>query len=207
MNRIGIVLDKSGSMESIRTDTLGGFNAWLKTLKETGQDAKVTLTLFDTNFVQLWDGKPLKECQPLKADQYAPGGNTALNDAFGDTLASMRKHAKKGDRNLVVVITDGQENSSKRFTKPQLKETVQKLTAKGWEFIFLGVDIDAFADATSYGIGTFTQGARTGVSLKSQYAVLSTSTSNWSGGSSTVGSMPTSIDKDGKTKKEPVTTP
>lgn len=156
---IAIVLDRSGSMSSVRNDTIGGFNTFLKAQKDLGGDARLTLAQFDDQYEVVHENKPLMDVPELNVDTFVPRGGTALLDAIGDTINSTGKHLaampedKRPKRVAFVIITDGQENSSKRFKKEAIKTMIEHQRDKyAWEFLYLGADLGGIADATSWGI-------------------------------------------------------
>ena len=156
---IVVVMDKSGSMHLRASDAIGGFNSFLEEQKKEPGEANLTLVLFDTTYSIPVSGKPIKEVEPLTAHTYQPGGNTALNDALA--RAVVETHARLADmpekdrpeKVICVVITDGEENSSVEHTKTQVKLLVQHHEEKhDWAFIYLGIGVDAFAEARQVGI-------------------------------------------------------
>ena len=151
-----LVLDKSGSMSGLESDTIGGFNSMIEEQKKLGVNANVTTVLFDTNFNVIHDRTDLKKVKKLTSKQYVAGGNTALLDAVGDTINRIQKVDgidAADNRVLFVIITDGMENSSREYSKAQIKKMItQKQNENGWEFIFLGANIDAADEAGNLGI-------------------------------------------------------
>lgn len=151
------LIDKSGSMYNLTNDTIGGFNSFVESQKD---DTKTTLTtvLFDGNWRILHDGVDVYSVEPMTAKDYIPSGNTAMLDAIGETINRVQdRHdelgAEKPDNVLFVITTDGMENSSRNFTKAQIEKMIQHQTkGHGWEFIFLGANMDAVSEATSIGI-------------------------------------------------------
>lgn len=158
LTEIIVVLDKSGSMGSVREDTIGGFNTFLQDQKELPGKAILTLTMFDTEYSFVERGALLESVQPLSNETYTPSGMTALLDAVGKTIndvvsrhASLPEDEKPG-KVILVVITDGQENSSTEIvSKKELGKMVKKQEDDGWEVIFLGADIDAWGEGGSMG--------------------------------------------------------
>lgn len=153
-----IIMDKSGSMNTVVDDTIGGFNSFIKKQKKLPGKASFTKVQFDTNVVI--DGpKDIQEVEPLTKHTYSPGGSTALLDAIGQTIDSVGlrlRNTKEEDRPnkvVVVIITDGQENSSVRFTKAKIKDMIEHQTNRyAWEFHFMGANQDSFAEAGSLGV-------------------------------------------------------
>ena len=151
-----LVLDKSGSMSGLESDTIGGFNSMIEEQKKLGVNANVTTVLFDTNFNVIHDRTDLKKVKKLTSKQYVAGGNTALLDAVGDTINRIQKVDgidAADNRVLFVIITDGMENSSREYSRAQIKKMISDKQEKyDWEFIFLGANIDAASEAQSIGI-------------------------------------------------------
>ncbi|MCD8212630.1 MAG: VWA domain-containing protein [Campylobacter sp.] len=151
-----LILDKSGSMSGLENDTIGGFNSMIDKQRELGIKTNVTTVLFDTNFNIIHDRQDINKIEKLTSKEYFAGGNTALLDAVGSTINKIQNMPDiyaKDNRVLFVIITDGQENSSKEYTKSRIKNMItDKQNKYGWEFIFLGANIDAVSEAQSIGI-------------------------------------------------------
>ncbi|MDT4761135.1 VWA domain-containing protein [Sphaerochaeta sp. PS] len=152
------ILDRSGSMVGLESDTIGGFNSLLKAQKKEEGVARVTTVLFDHRYTMLHDRVPIREVKPLTEKEYEVGGTTALLDAVGRTIDAfsydrIAKEQKEVPSVLFVIITDGQENSSSDYTLAQIRTRIEECKeSRGWEFIFLGANIDAFQAASSMGI-------------------------------------------------------
>ena len=153
------ILDRSGSMAGLVNDTIGGFNSMIDSQKLTKGDCLVTTVLFDTRFTRLHDRVPLQDVKPLTREDYVPGGCTALLDAMGDTIrhvAHIHKYSRREDvpeNVLFVITTDGLENASHRYSAAEIRKMVDHEQEKyGWQFLFLGANIDAFSAAESIGI-------------------------------------------------------
>lgn len=157
---ITIVLDRSGSMASVTDDTIGGFNTFLEDQKkQKGTTASITLYQFDHEFETLINAADVKSANKLTKGTYIPRGSTALLDAVGRAINETGKRLsdtpekERAGKVIFVIITDGYENASKEFKKPQIKEMIQHQTEKyNWQFLYLGADQDSFAEAASYGI-------------------------------------------------------
>ena len=145
MDRV-FILDRSGSMESCWDDTIGGFNAFLAEQKPLG--GTMTLIQFDHEYLLTYETKPIEEVEPLTRETFKPRGATALLDALGRAI----KEIKSATPPTVVVLTDGEENSSTKYTKSHIKDLVEQRTKDGWTFVYLGANQDAFAEAGSIGI-------------------------------------------------------
>ena len=153
------ILDCSGSMSGFESDTIGGFNSILDKQKKEDGRCCVTTVLFSGHSKLLHDRVDISEVRPLTCDDYRVGGCTALLDAVGNTIrhiAKIHKYARPEDvpeKTLFVITTDGYENASRRFDADEVKRMVGHEKEKyGWEFIFLGADIDAVETAGSIGI-------------------------------------------------------
>jgi len=154
------ILDRSGSMAGLESDTIGGFNAMLEKQKAQPGKAYVTTVLFDNELQTLHDRVALEDIRPLTAEDYTVRGCTALLDAMGDTIrhiAAIHRYARPEDvpeRTVFVITTDGMENASHRYTAEQIRKKVEHEKEKyGWEFLFLGANIDAIGTASRFGIG------------------------------------------------------
>ena len=153
------ILDRSGSMSGLESDTIGGFNSMLKKQKGEPGEAFVTTVLFDTRFERKHDRVKLEDVAELTAADYIPGGCTALLDAIGDTIrhiVHIHRYARPEDvpeKTVFVIMTDGYENASHRFTRDEVKRMIEHEQEKyGWEFLFLGANIDAIQTAGGIGI-------------------------------------------------------
>ena len=152
------ILDESGSMAPLRDDTIGGFNTMLEKQRGTEGKAFVTTIMFSDDSKLVHDRKPLEEVPELTAENYAPMGCTALYDAVGSAIkhiANIHKYGRKEDvpdKTLFVITTDGMENASKQFNAAKVKKLISAQQELGWEFIFLGANIDAAAAAADIGI-------------------------------------------------------
>lgn len=153
------ILDRSGSMAGLETDTIGGFNSMLKDQKKADGKAYVTTVLFDTEFIRLHDRVDISQVEPMTDSDYVPRGCTALLDAVGDTMnhiETIHKYIRPEDvpsKTIFIITTDGMENSSRRFDHTKIKKMIGEAQKnKGWEFIFLGANIDAAQTAASMGI-------------------------------------------------------
>lgn len=156
---IVVVMDKSGSMNIRRNDAIGGFNQFLEDQKKEPGEANLTLVFFDTTYCIPIKGIPIKDVQPLNGDTYRPGGGTALNDALARAITetgarlSELPEDQRPNKVICVVITDGEENSSKEHTRDQVQEMVKHQEEKyDWAFIYLGTEVNAFDEARQLGI-------------------------------------------------------
>ncbi len=144
MDRI-FILDRSGSMESCIDDTIGGFNAFVREQVPFG--GTLTLVLFDHEYTPVYTAKPIGDVEPLTRETFTPRGSTALLDAIGKTIKDTTSNIP-----TVVILTDGQENSSHTYTKAHIKDLIEGRQRDGWTFVYLGANQDAFAEAGSIGI-------------------------------------------------------
>ena len=153
------ILDKSGSMAGLEADTIGGFNGMIERQKKAEGEALVSTVLFSNESTVLHDRVDLQELAAMTDRQYCVGGCTALIDAIGGAIhhiGNVHKYAREEDRpehTVFVITTDGMENASRRYTSGQVKAMVERQKARyGWEFLFLGANIDAVETAARYGI-------------------------------------------------------
>ena len=153
------ILDKSGSMSGLEKDTIGGFNSMLGKQKALEGDCRITTVLFDNNYELLHDRIDIAAINEIGEKEYQIGGSTALLDAIGKTvnkISSAQKNTAEGYRAtkvMFVIITDGEENASKEYAADKVKALIERQKSEyGWEFIFLGANIDAVTTAQRYGI-------------------------------------------------------
>lgn len=153
------ILDRSGSMYGLEKDTIGGFNSMLLKQKKEDGEAFVTTVLFDNEYQILHDRLPVKEVPEMTDNEYKPRGSTALIDAIGRTIrhiVNIHKYQRKEDvpaNTIFVIITDGMENASHIYSSEKVKSMIEHEKEKyGWEFIFLGANIDAIETARHFGI-------------------------------------------------------
>lgn len=159
LTELVFILDRSGSMAGLESDTIGGFNSMLKKQKEEPGEAVVTTVLFDDKYELLHDRIDIRGIRPITEKEYYVRGSTALLDAIGLTISKLANAHKqtseeyRPDRVMFVITTDGLENASREYTFDKLKRMVEVQREKyGWEFIFLGANIDAISTAASFGI-------------------------------------------------------
>ena len=157
LTELVFILDRSGSMSGLEADTIGGYNSMLEKQKETEGDVIVSTVLFDSENEVIHDRVDLKELKPLTEKEYYVRGCTALLDAVGGAIHHINAVHKADKANapaktLFVITTDGMENSSTKYSFAKVKKIVEKKKQKGWEFLFLGANIDAAETAGSFGI-------------------------------------------------------
>lgn len=152
---ICLILDRSGSMGGRETDVIGGVNRFLADQKKLPDPASVALVRFDTGAIERFrEMQDLAGCAELDANDFQPRGGTPLLDAIGQTLTKLDEDWKvvKPDAAIVVVVTDGYENSSREFTKGRIKDMIESREKSGkWSFIYLGANVDAFAEGGAMG--------------------------------------------------------
>ena len=158
LTELVFILDRSGSMAGLESDTIGGFNSLIDKQKKVDGKAFVTTVLFDNQQKTVHDRVDLAEVAPMTEKEYYVGGSTALLDAVGDTVThieKIHKYVRPEDvpaHTMVVITTDGMENSSHRWRAADVKKLVERKKEGGWEFLFLGANIDAVSEAARFGI-------------------------------------------------------
>ncbi len=177
---VNVILDKSGSMGSKVQDVIGGFNLYLDELaKEPAVDYGFSLTLFDTAVELKHQAVPLAKVARLDDANYRPSGNTALFDAIGNTVQTV---ATGGfDKIVTVIMTDGEENSSREWSLQAVRELIKSREAAGnWTFVFLGADLDAFTQGRNLGVPAANSVRYDAADYRAVYASLSNSTNLFS---------------------------
>jgi hypothetical protein len=180
---IAVLLDRSGSMDSIKAETISGFNFFLNEQKKGGANASLTLVQFDTQATEIvHENRPIDSVPELNAETYQPRGGTPLLDALGETIISTGRtlevipEENRPDKVVFVIITDGQENSSRKFTNSQIKEMTEHQTnVYKWQFMYLGANQDAFAEAGNMGIAMANAANFTPANMPAAFAVASES--------------------------------
>ena len=159
LTELVFILDRSGSMAGLEGDTIGGFNAMIEKQKKEPGDAYVSTVLFDNHREVIHDRVDIQRIEPMTEKQYYVCGSTALLDAVGHSIhhiANVHKYAREEDRpekTLFVITTDGMENASREYTYDRVRKMIEYEKEKhGWEFIFLGANIDAAKEAARFGI-------------------------------------------------------
>ena len=158
MIEVVFILDRSGSMAGLELDTIGGFNSMLEKQRKEPGDAYVSTILFDDTSEVIHDRLPIHEVPKLTEKEYYVRSCTALLDAVGGAIshiANIHKYARQEDipeRTLLIITTDGMENASHRYTYKKVRQMIQEQKEKGWEFIFLGANIDVAQEAERFGI-------------------------------------------------------
>lgn len=153
------ILDRSGSMSSIRDDAIGGFNTFLKEQQSMPGTALLTEILFDHEYITVHNGEPIANVKPLDHKTYVPRGMTALFDAIGRTITTVRERYEKPGtdpaRIMVVILTDGYENASREYNRAQITDMIKTCTdTLKWAFLYLSASPNAFSDGACMGFNT-----------------------------------------------------
>lgn len=190
---INVIIDRSGSMQHLTNDTIGGFNTFLQEQKEVPGEAVLSLTLFDTVCKSVHDCVPLAQVPKLNKTVYRTGGYTALLDALGTTinntgarLAAMNEEDRPS-KVIFLIVTDGAENSSKEFVAEKIRDMVtHQKEVYSWEFVFMGANIDSIATGTSLGVSAANSlnYSPTSVGTRGLYANVSKGLRSYRAGSS-----------------------
>lgn len=160
LTEVVFILDRSGSMSGLEADTIGGFNSMIDKQRKEDGEAYISTVLFDDRSEVIYDRVPVNRVEPMNDKQYYVRGCTALLDALGGAIhhiANVHKYAREEDRpekTIFIITTDGMENASHIYSVKEVKKMVEKQKEKyGWEFLFLGANIDAIEVAGRFGIG------------------------------------------------------
>lgn len=160
LTEIVFILDRSGSMSGLEADTIGGFNSMLQKQNEAEGEAIISTILFDNESSVLHDRVDVARIKPMTSKDYRVGGCTALLDAIGGAIhhiGNVHKYARREDvpeHTMFIITTDGMENASRRYDYDTVKRMVERQKERyGWEFLFLGANIDAAATSNRFGIG------------------------------------------------------
>ena len=159
LTELVFILDKSSSMSGLKSDTIGGFNSMLQKQKAVDGECRITTVLFDNGYELLHDRIDIRAVSNMTDNEYQVGGSTALIDAIGRTIHKIGLVQKntaeeyRADKVMFVIITDGEENSSREYSAEKVKAQIELQKEKyGWEFIFLGANMDAVKTAGRFGI-------------------------------------------------------
>ena len=158
LTELVMILDRSGSMSGLESDTIGGFNSMIRDQKEGEGEVLVSTVLFSNESTVIHDRVPISKIEPMTAKDYRVGGCTALIDAIGDAMKHIKnvhKYIRPEDvpaHTMFIITTDGMENASRRYSSKEVKKMIEEQKKEGWEFLFLGANIDAVETAASFGI-------------------------------------------------------
>jgi uncharacterized protein YegL len=172
---VAAVIDKSGSMQGLQADVIGGFNRFVSDQQGLPGEAIMSVVLFDTEITHLEDNTPIADVKPLTEAVYAPSGMTALYDAVGAAIKVLEEATRPNDRLVVVVTTDGEENSSRIFTQAQIKAMIDAKQKLGWEFVYLGAGDAKWVQEQAQSMNFATSGtyANTGSGVRAAAAMVS----------------------------------
>ncbi|MBP2641047.1 MAG: hypothetical protein H6Q66_1998 [Firmicutes bacterium] len=210
LTEIVFILDRSGSMDALTADTIGGYNEFLETQKKTSGEAKVTTILFDDRYEILHDGLNIKQILPITSKEYFARGSTALLDAVGMTINDVGARLNRLDESerpekvIVVIITDGKENASKEFSYKKIQRMITHQQEKySWEFLFLGANIDAVREAQNLGINANRAAnyAATGMGTQDLYNTVAQSIVQFRDCGKITDNLQSEIDKSGSKNK------
>lgn len=198
------ITDKSGSMNHIKTDVIGGLNSFITEQKALEGDANLTIVFFDDTYELFLNGKDIKDAPVINESNYKPHGTTALYDAIGKTIVDIGTRLSETAEELrpskviVVIQTDGNENSSTKYTADDIKSMIElQQSAYNWEFIYIGANQDVMLSASSMGINNFASfntATLDGFSVSTQntYATMSKCVSSYRG-TGNIGDLPDDI--------------
>lgn len=213
LNEIVCIVDRSGSMGSIAKDAIGGFNTFLADQKTLPGEAKLSLVLFDNEYLLPVDNQPIQSVEPLTDRTFVPRGSTALFDAIGRTITTIGERLAKtieADRPaqvIVAILTDGEENASHEYGRERIAEMIKhQQEAYNWQFIFLAANMDAFAQASALNIpvsnaANFVADA---VGTRNAYDTISNLTTSYRVGNNSGNSAFVTDDKTTAPSKKPV---
>lgn len=183
ITQVVFILDKSGSMESCKKATVSGFNEYISSLKKDKENEyEFSLTCFNTEVEEKYISEPIKNIKPLNADSYNTDGGTALYDAACRTIERVLEKSKTGEKFLVVIMTDGEENASSKFTETNLREKIKTLEGtKNWKFVFMGANQDSWLTAQRYGFsrGNVANYNATDMGIARTFTMMTSNTSNF----------------------------
>lgn len=177
--RIIVIADRSGSMDMVRDDAIGGFNAFLEQQKEQPGEAVFALILFDHEYLVAVADQPLQDVEPLTRKTYVPRGKTALFDAVGRTIGDATISADDYSNTIVAILTDGKENDSKEIKELAVVREIVKTAREesGFAVFFISADVDAFEDGIAMGVAasSIITYAATAEGTRQAYADMSSS--------------------------------
>ena len=207
LTELVFIMDRSGSMSGLESDTIGGYNGLLEKQKQEEGGAVITTVLFDDHVELLHDRINLRGVAPITEKEYFVRGSTALLDAIGKTISKIgnaQKHTaeeERAERVLFVITTDGMENASREYSLKLVREMIERQkTRYGWEFLFLGANIDAAETAESFGLNRdmAVNFNADGEGTQLNYQVLSEVVTNYRAGAAIREDWKSSIERDYK---------
>lgn len=187
---VTFLLDRTGSMQEVRDDTIGAFNTYIETLKREGGGIEFSLILFDSTSVdRIYVNRPIAEVKPLTTDTYVPRDWTPLIDASFKTIKAVERSVSESKDKPKVVIciqTDGQENASRQHTMKELQDLIKEKRELGWQFNFMGCGIDAYDQARQMGIsrGSTVSYGKDFAATQAVFSATARNTSSYAGGQS-----------------------
>lgn len=211
LTELVFILDRSGSMGGLESDTIGGYNAMLKKQKENDGEAVITTVLFDDELELLHDRISIHGIRPITEKEYFVRGTTALLDAMGKAMQKIINVQRntidelKAEKVLFVITTDGQENASREYGYAQIKAMIEKQKRdSNWEFIFLGANIDATEEASKFGIDEdrVAQFHNDAVGIEMNYASVSDAITELRSNKNLSANWKKAIDEDYKKRKK-----
>ncbi|SLM49417.1 conserved protein of unknown function [Nitrospira japonica] len=150
---VTLILDETGSMQSCKGSAIAGINQYLASLREEEAETRFTLTLFNSKKTEVrHNAVPVRQVNDLDVETYRPDATTPLYDAIGRTLSAAKQEAPNDAKKLCVILTDGLENASQEYTRPQIFDMIKSFEQGGWRFLYLGADHDVWAAGESLGI-------------------------------------------------------
>lgn len=184
VTHVFMIVDKSGSMTSLKTDVIGGFNEYVHSLSHDKEhEYSITAVLFDTRVSRYCEAKAPDDVPALDAKSYNPNGFTALHDAVGFTIGNVT-YVNPNDKVLVVIMTDGQENASREETTASVRDKVADRGKQGWEFLYIGQGLDTWAQSRDMGINTYVQTSASRDATVGTYRGLGAGTRSFASGQS-----------------------
>lgn len=205
---ICMILDRSGSMAGRESDVIGGVNSFLEEQKKLPDPATIALVRFDSEAVERFRQMGnLADIKPLEKEEYLPRASTPLLDVVGKTINELDEDWKREqpDRCIVVIVTDGAENCSREYTKAKIKEMIQvRQDSKKWAFIYLGTEVDAFAEAGGIGVahGNTAGYVKSAAGMRSMFGATGQAVATMRGTGQTVAeNLGGNIDEQGKVNK------
>lgn len=150
---VTLILDETGSMQECKGAAIAGFNQYVAALRQEAAETLVTLTLFNSRKTEVrYQATPVARVHDLDVETYRPRDTTPLYDAIGRTLTAARLQVPAESRRLCVILTDGEENASRRYTRAQIFDMIKAYEDEGWMFLYLGADHDVWAAGEELGV-------------------------------------------------------